>query len=437
MGSERDDLLRNRDRYLRALAEEVWAGRCVAFVGAGFSIPAGVPGWRGMLESVLHRLPEDEPWKAAISSLLERRDTSSRDLEIAAQLLKDALGDDAFRDALRHAMSCGGSERYERRRDLLLQIPFRAVLTTNFDGLLAGDLPGPGSYRELLRQGWSGPWDPRYWPARSGEEVKTGPPVYQLHGDLGQDKVIFARRDYRDQVFGQPGYLTTLKSIFATHTVLFMGFSFSDAYLDFLRGELLHLVDERRDQDPPVLSYALMSNVSAAEALYQERHEGLRVLWYDSADEHAEFDELLKRLADETNPMRRLGRKLRESGVLWLDPHPENNDEALRQLGAGHEDPPFTPVRDIDDAVGQIRQDPERWDLVLTHWGYQEGGDAAAQRLLQRLHEEELRVPVIVFGDPEHRDENRRLALRWGAADFVWEWVDLFQAADRVLRATP
>lgn len=420
-------LLQITEAHVPALCQTIWEGRCVAFVGAGFSAAARLPGWRALIQDVADHVPGDDEVRQAVDQLLLRPDPGHRALEAAAQLLQDRLGRDAF-----HRVVAGRLRPHEgltptflaRRRDLLAT-PFRAVLTTNFDPLLPGDPPGPSTYRQLLREGWGGPWDPCYWPANGASG--RGPRVVQLHGAVDSDRLVFARRDYRELLFANPAYLTFLKALFATRTILFLGFSFRDAYLDLIRTELMQLVDPGAS-DPP-LAYAVLTDVTWAEALYLRRHEGLGVLWYPPTPDHGGFDVLLQRIADTTNPVRRLARRLAGSRVLWMDPHPSNNALARQLLGPGA----LEEVADLQAAIAALQRSP--WDLVITHWGWRPDGLSNAQQLLDWIHRSGLRVPVVVFCSPDYGRQNRPQALRWGAVDLTWTWPTFFQAIDRVLPA--
>ncbi len=426
-----DDATRLRElteAHLSELVEAIWHGRCVAFVGAGFSAAARLPDWRSLIRTVAAHVDESDEVRQAVDGLMRQREPSSRELEAAAQLLQDQLGRERFHQAVTQALTAphGLTEAFRARKRDLLTTPFRAVLTTNFDPLLPGEPPGPKVYRELLRQGWSGPWDPRYWPTAGGREAPRGPRIVQLHGAVKTDRLVFARRDYQELLFADSAYLTFLKALFATRTVLFMGFSFRDAYLDLLRAELMHLVGQDSEAVKP-MAYAILTDVSWAEALYLRRHEGMGVLWYPKTPDHAGFDELLDRIARATNPLKRLGARLAGARVLWLDPEPGNNQLAFELLGRGA----VTEVKELEQAQRMLRLGT--WDLVLTHWGWRPDGPAVAQRLLDWMHDNAVHVPVVGFGSYEYGPVNRPMALRWGAADLTWTWPDFFQAVDRVL----
>ena len=425
-----DELRRMTEEHLQQLVHEIEFGRCIAFVGAGFSFPAKLKGWMDLLKAATEYLPADARNRPAIEATLSKNRASHRELEAVGQLIQDALGPVRFREAVSEALKVDNDalpEAYQRRRRCLLEIPFFAILTTNFDPLLSGKLPTPSTYRRLLRGHPRGPWDRRYWPGHGDPEV------VQLHGKVGTNHLVFARRDYRELLFANPGYLTFLKALFATKTVVFMGFSFRDAYVDLLRSELIQLVEPPRatSAEPPALSYGFMTEISAAEARYYRDHEGMRVLYYPPDNNHLGLDDLLERLAGLTNPVLRLAERLSRHHVLWLDPNPKNNRLAQDLLKVG-EGSPFMQVRTLDEAMGELQSDLN-YELVISHWGYKRQGLAEGQELLDRMKDARVRCPVVFFSDNAFAAENRPVALRWGAADLTSSWVEFFQAIDRIL----
>jgi hypothetical protein len=135
------------------LLDEIRRGNCVAFVGAGFSAAAGLPSWPALLRVMADALPGDVSAgsRATIDRLLESpAHASNRELEMAAQLLFDALGEQQCRVLLRDALRKDAlPPAMQRRLKHLFGIPFRAIVTTNFDPLIAGVAPDPAAYRRL------------------------------------------------------------------------------------------------------------------------------------------------------------------------------------------------------------------------------------------------------------------------------------------------
>jgi hypothetical protein len=86
----------------------------------------------------------------------------------------------------------------------LFGIPFRAIVTTNFDPLIAGVPPDPTAYRRLLRAPRYSPWREAIARAalglRPAAPTAAAPdrPVIQLHGTLNDEEtIVFTRAQYR------------------------------------------------------------------------------------------------------------------------------------------------------------------------------------------------------------------------------------------------
>lgn len=416
------------------LVAEVEAGRCVAFVGAGFAAPA-VPAWTPLLREVATTADLDPGQRRWIAELLER--SSARDLEAVAQILQDNMAD--FGAAVARAVQASGdADRIAERLRWLRGIPFDAIVTTNVDPHLVGAPPGRDAYRAALRRPANRWWDRRFW---DGDAGPGGAPVIKLHGHAGGDApdLVFTQRDYRRRIHGSPGYLGFLRSLFATRTVLFMGVSFTDAYLNELRSEVLAMFDHRRG-DPP-LAYAILNDVGEAQAHHLAVHEGIAVLAFDSHDgqDFRGFDDLLHALHRRTNPQAVLGQALAGRTILWVDAEPGNNQYGMRYLAtAAHEAGGGGTVEQkmtSQQALTWLATPGNSADLVITRWGHGSGhaGGAAGADLLRGMRRGNLLAPVLVFAGADHLEANRREAMALGATDHVAGWDDLFREIVRVL----
>ena len=412
------------------LVDEITAGNCVAFVGAGFSA-LSVPPWKELIRRIADAGALDPEPSDAVQALLDEDKPNS--LEAAAQIVQDAMGERAFVRSLKaqiDAASVGANQ--QRRVDLLRGIPFRAVLTTNFDGLLEGSLPGEDVYQAMLR-----PKGHRWWNERHWQENQAGPQVAKLHGDVGRGDpidVVFSRRDYRRRLYSNAGYMTFLRSIFATSTVLFLGVSFTDAYLNELRSEVLALIGHEVGSAP--IAYAVLPDVSPTAAAHLRDHEGIEVLPYSTAEdpEHAAFDSYLEAIHRRTSPVYLLGSAIAGKRILWVDPQEGNNDYGMQFLhsaaaAAGSD----TVIRQVGPEVATALIEAESWDLVITHWGHDpSGAPSSAERLLGLMRQGEHHIPAIVFASGSHADATKEQALRTGALGYAYRWETLFQLiADR------
>lgn len=98
--------MNTHDGKIAELIRKIEGGDCVAFVGAGFSAAANFPQWRTLLLELATEIPvaadaaETSSRQLVESMFRPSQTTSSREFEIAAQLIDDALGSNLFREAI-------------------------------------------------------------------------------------------------------------------------------------------------------------------------------------------------------------------------------------------------------------------------------------------------------------------------------------------------
>jgi len=419
------------------LLHEIRDGNCVAFVGAGFSA-GGVHDWLSLLRRLAARPEVPADLRDNVSKQLERKPKDSLTLEAAAQTLRDALGK-GFHDALRAALVRNPDDAsISRRRDWLAHTPFRAVLTTNFDPFLSGEVASSKAYANVLRLPNKLWWSTNVWEKRGAASV------VKLHGCVEHDDaatIVFTREDYRRRLHGDPSYTTFLRSLFCTRTLLYIGFSFTDAYLNELRSEVLALLGPLPQNRP--IAYAIVNDVGGVEAQYWREHEGVELLSYDSKNctDFRGFDEYLEAICDQTSPRAQLGKVLAGKKLLWVDANPQNNDDGRKLLekaasGNGN-DCTIVNVSKPADALSALgNRGP--FDAVITSWGFMKGRRpddvvcSSAEELIRGMRASDLWAPVIVFANPENARENRPAALRLGAYGFTSQWGELFGELSRL-----
>jgi len=342
-------------------------------------------------------------------------------------------------------------KRIEGRRSALREMPVRAILTTNFDAFLgrtrAKDPPvprrtgaddgavlpsTPDTFAEVLR-------GPHPWFARRPWERHDEPraPVVKLHGDANGNPdlapLVFARRDYRRLLHESPHHTNFLRAMFATHTVLFLGVSFTDAYLNELRSEVLSLIGRKAGgADDQPWGYAIVSDKTPAWRRYLRDHEGIEPLAYESkGSDHSGFDGWLQAIAAASSTVGRLRSVLASRTVrkiVWVDPKHDQNEPGLRML---------------KQAMGEdvvVRRDAASLQpadraaaLVITHLGYRDEESSTAKDVLQALHGKAgPRPPVIVFASGRKAQTNRTELLRHGAWEYASSFEELAQLIDQL-----
>jgi hypothetical protein len=432
----------------QSLIDEIKSGNCIAFVGAGFSAPA-LPTWDKLIRTLNEHEIVSADTRTAVTNLLDSESNPSSELfdkEAAAQLLEDELST-SLPQALKKALqprSDVGDKRVLNRKNLLGQIPFQAILTTNFDDYLQSTSFSSNKYSEVLNPTERRWVDSVAWESQGGESTV---PIVKLHGQLSTDDlendVVLSRSGYRKLLFERPDYANFLKALLVTRTVLFIGFSFSDAYLNLLRSEVLNLV--RGDGSSAPMAYAIMNDLTDEACSYLLKHEGIHPIRYstdevDGDPDHSGFDDLLTDLSTATNPESSVSEILAGKHILWLDPARDNNTYAMDVIRGVDRDQVITTVDDPDDAISALMDDQMNFDLIITHWGheqyrYSDGETSAnAQALMRSMRRKNIEVPVLVFASGFGSEENRPKALALGAFEYVSSFEDLFTNIEQIFK---
>lgn len=398
------------------LRDAILGGRCIAFVGAGFSSPAA-PTWTALLRQLGGEV---------------REGASAFELEMLGQQLRAENPHDweaRVQTALAQATRRDAIPSVQRRVRLLGQIPFKAILTTNFDPFLPGDAADAASYWDILRE-----LTPPGWQLGDQLERRRATPIVKLHGEANGDParnpLVFARSEYRQRVYGDGQYANFIRAVFAQYTVLFLGVSFTDAYLNELRSEVLSMFVPAAPTRTPWGYAVYITNASAGGApppaslrAVLRAEEQLELL---PVEDYGSLDRWLDAIARATSIEGRLGALLRGKRILWVDANPLNNRRGVDALRAEGVD--VIQLLEVEDIDHHALDDVE---LILTSFGYDRAGPPRAVRLLERLPRE--RPPVIVFAESTYREQNRRTCLRHGAWEFASGWRELYALIERLL----
>ncbi|NIM11911.1 MAG: NACHT domain-containing protein [Candidatus Aminicenantes bacterium] len=273
------------------LIEQIAKGRAVAFIGAGLSQGAGLPGWPQLLKQMMdwgeqNRIAMDD--RKELEEYIE-----SGELLMAAEELRERLGKSAFHQFMMEVFLESKPEPTAAHQ-LLPKIPFSAVLTTNYDKLLEAVYVDPSipsfthlDHAELSKALWSGEFY-----------------LLKLHGTIDRiESVVLGTTDYREVMHNNRAYRQCLSTLFSSKTVLFIGFGLTDRDLNLLLDELRSIF-----HDYTGTHYALM-NTADVKPIKQKRFEkdyNIKILPYTpSAPHHPEVEVFLKELAKEVNKIKK------------------------------------------------------------------------------------------------------------------------------------
>lgn len=410
------------------LVNAILDGRCVAFVGAGFSASA-IPGWKEFLLRLANKLPADRqtPVIDAIN-----KSGSAFQFEVAGQMLRDQFTDaKEFGAAISELLNDKSNRgQIENRLSLLMGIPFEAILTTNYDAFLPGRQISPEVYSKILheRTGW--------WSYVNWDQMQKSPNsrIVKLHGGMGSDgeihPVVLSRSDYRNLLYRDSRYANFLRTIFASRVVLFLGVSFTDAYLNELRSEIFALLRNSEESAQP-LAYAIYNDLNDLETEYFLKHEGIKILPFNTKPDGKGgqqtwegFDLWLQGIFNRTSSEARLKELIGNKKLIWVDQNPENNDYGVKRLkNLGVQVDILTLPEDLNEEYHGSAH------ILVTSYGHH---DKVAGRVFDRLSSWRERPPVIVFASGVHAEENRMYALRRGAYEYAYTWNELFRLLEQL-----
>jgi len=258
--------------HMQQLAQRLYDGQLALFVGAGISRLAPrcdggaqrLPLWKDLARLVADRCHEDPA--AYRDEVLDLFDAIAYGQERAAleEAVREALDDRSY--ALSDAHRA------------LASLPWSAVLTTNYDGLLARV------------------FDERPIANEDGYDRLVGrskPRLFQIHGTLDTPHTL-TREDYRLWEETHPRAYRHLESILLNGTILFVGYSLSDPHLDSLLATVRKVTRGREKR-----IFAWMWRAPEAQIKLLDRRDKIEVVSIEEEDGWSQaFTQLAEILRD-------------------------------------------------------------------------------------------------------------------------------------------
>ena len=188
------------------LVEAVKNEECVLFVGAGLSLNARMPSYRNLVETMAKEIGIDEELSPDVDTYLDVAQAYRDAKKPLAGLISAYFGDGqkGVRPSIAHY--------------LLMSLPIRFIVTTNYDRLLETTL-------ESLRR----------FPIRIVDNdhigrtgYRDGLYVVKFHGDAEEGDVVVSRDDYDAFFQERPAMASLLEGLLLNQTFFFVGYSLRD-----------------------------------------------------------------------------------------------------------------------------------------------------------------------------------------------------------------
>ena len=160
-------------------------------------------------------------------------------LLIVAQRLQESLGKEQDR-CLRDIIKKPGIKPGDAH-NLVSNIPWAAVLTSNYDSLIEDAYNPPKVGKKIEAYSRSG-INLALSDLRYGRSF-----IFKVHGDINNPgSIILSDRDYLRMSYLDPAYRSFLEAIFSCYTVLFVGYGAADPDLNGVLERLSTIYGERQ-----------------------------------------------------------------------------------------------------------------------------------------------------------------------------------------------
>ena len=197
------------------------AGNVVAFVGAGLSIGAGLPGWYKMIRELSGRVGHEMPpsqWVSGEALIDAAQYYIHREgLHSLITFLKDQLDTTNKKPTLAH--------------QALARLPISMVFTANYDDLLEQAYREAGKRVQLVVKDKALPF------------LRRDPGIVnlvKLYGDLDQpETIVLARQQYEEYFLQRPQMIKLLETELARSVFVYIGWSHTDPHFNLVFGEML------------------------------------------------------------------------------------------------------------------------------------------------------------------------------------------------------
>ena len=297
---------------------------CSAFIGAGSSAQSGMPRWSELLE----RLQD-----AAVAATGSDIQTPSKDALVRAQAYETAIGREGVGQIISDLYSRPPAATIHAAfHTNLFGIPFRQVVTTNYDLVIESAYAGAG--RLPLSLDWEDEAARTFFvDALANPNAETS--VVHLHGSVRRpSEVVLGLKSY-DRVYRRDNSSqAALQTLLMVSRFLFVGFSFDDAVFRQTLDRLRAIYEPTMVKHVAILPSRSASEDTtfAADLLAKDRVEALL---YDPSNRHAQLLALIDRLARDvrTNIAAR-EREQRRRQLLGLGLAPEETLRQLRRIAA-------------------------------------------------------------------------------------------------------
>ncbi|WP_312923274.1 SIR2 family protein [Empedobacter brevis] len=199
------------------LLNKIKNNNIVVFVGAGLSIKSGYPSWNKLIITLLDGIKSKEPKSEKFKSALEDEILNPIEvLEKISQYKKEII--EVFYSEMSNFSNISSTTIHKKIGSIS-----NKIITTNYDSLLEESLP---DYQKII-------YTNDFKVAKLSEIEKY---IFKIHGDIQEpDKCILFPDEYEGLYSEKENSsVFELKKIISDKSILFIGFSLADPYINYV-----------------------------------------------------------------------------------------------------------------------------------------------------------------------------------------------------------
>jgi hypothetical protein len=260
---------------IRELAQD---RKLIPFIGAGFSIPLGLPAW----SELIRRLAVQLDWDPDVFM----QSGNNNYLQLAEYyVLKKSIGE------LRYELSKGlqidiNKLKSSEAHKLLTEISTKAIYTTNYD-------EGIENAFELYKKKFS--------VIRNINDLKNAKEnatlIYKFHGDfINDDSLVLTETSYFDRMQFEAPLDIRLRSDILDNTLLFLGYSLSDINIRTIFYKLSKINKELKSDCENYTAVLVTFGISEIQKEILSRKWNVQVVELDPKDKQKSLLDFLEKI---------------------------------------------------------------------------------------------------------------------------------------------